>query len=34
MENEAKRELADTYLTCAKEVGISPIRMPIYFVFY
>ena len=29
-----KRELAGMYLTCDKEVGISPIPMPIYLLFY
>ena len=29
-----KRELAGAYLTYDKEVGISPIRMPIYLLFY
>ena len=29
-----ERELAGAYLTCDKEVGISPIPMPIYLLFY
>ena len=38
MKNEAiviiKRELGGAYLTCNKEVEISPIPIPIYLLFY